>query len=122
MGSSDRIMNIDTTSDFIDCLTALGAEAKFDIEEGWNHEQTCIQSYTTNRLDWVFAHSRTSSGIDNAIAEDKIIESIQYYTIDGRKITEAPEAGLYIKRRVYNDGSVRCKKKAEVIPLHSEDS
>ena len=32
----------------------------FDIEQGWTHENTCIMSYTTPRLDWIFSHKTKS--------------------------------------------------------------
>lgn len=77
MGTSDRIMSVETASDFIDELNARGAITRLDIEEGWTHEVTCIQSYTTERLDWVFGHSRNSSSIENPVADDRIVKSIQ---------------------------------------------
>lgn len=51
MGTADTIMNVETTSDFIDKLNSLGGITKLDIEEGWTHEVTCVQSYTAPRLD-----------------------------------------------------------------------
>ena len=56
MGTSDKIMNVETTSDFINELKACNGITRFDVEERWTHEMTCIQSYTTHRLDWVFRH------------------------------------------------------------------
>lgn len=56
MGTSDRIMSVENTSNFINELNARNGITRFEIEEGWSHEMTCIQSYTTNRLDWVFSH------------------------------------------------------------------
>lgn len=110
MGTSDQIMSIETVSDFKDELNAHDGITMFEIEEGWTHEMTCIQSYTTNRLDWVFSHNRNSSGIENTAMENKIIESMQYYSIDGRILSEAPGKGVYIIRRTYKDGSVTSSK------------
>lgn len=110
MGTSDRIMSVETASDFIDKLNARGAITRFDIEEGWTHEVTCIQSYTTERLDWVFGHSRNSSGIENPVADDKIVKSVQYFSLDGRQLSESPCNGLYIRRLIYNDGTVASFK------------
>ena len=106
MGTSDRIMSVETASDFIDELNARGAITKFDIEEGWTHEVTCIQSYTTERLDWIFGHNRNSSGIENPVAEDNIVKSIQYFSLDGRQLSESPCKGFYIERLIYSDGTV----------------
>lgn len=110
MGTSDRIMSVETASDFIDELNVRGAITRFDIEEGWTHEVTCIQSYTTERLDWIFGHSRNSSGIENTVADDKIVKSIQYFSLDGRQLSESPCNGLYIERLIYNDGTVASFK------------
>lgn len=110
MGTSDRIMSVEAASDFIDELKARGAIAKFDVEEGWTHEVTCIQSYNTERLDWVFGHSRNSSGIENTVADEKIVESVQYYSLEGRSLTKSSCKGFYIKRLIYNDGTVTSIK------------
>lgn len=110
MGTSDRIMSVETASDFISELNSIGAITRFDIEEGWTHEMTCIQSYTTERLDWVFGHSRNSSGIENTVADDKIVESVQYYSLEGRLLQEIPSKGFCIKRLIYSDGSVASIK------------
>ena len=111
MGTSDRIMSVETTSDFIAELIARNGITRFDIEEGWTHEMTCIQSYTTHRLDWVFGQSNNPSGIENPTADNKIIESVQYYSIDGRMLSEPPSKGLYIIRYVNKDGSITALKK-----------
>lgn len=110
MGTSDRIMSIETASDFIDELNARGATTKFDIEEGWTHEVTCIQSYNTERLDWVFGYSRNASGIENPVADDKIVKSVQYYSLDGRLLSESPCKGFYIERLIYNDDTIASFK------------
>lgn len=111
MGTNDRIMSIETTSDFINELNARNGITRFEIEEGWTHETTCIQSYTTHRLDWVFSHRRNPSGIENPTADNSIIESVQYYSPDGRILSEPPCKGLYIIRCVNKDGTVTSLKK-----------
>lgn len=58
MGTADQIMSISTVTSFINQLTALGGECIFETEEGWTHEITCIQSYTTRRLAWVINHTK----------------------------------------------------------------
>lgn len=105
MGTSDRIMSVETTSDFINELNARNGITKFEVEDGWTHEMTCIQSYTTHRLDWVFSHGSNPSGIENPMAGNNFIKSVQYYSIDGRILSEPPSKGLYIIRCVNKDGS-----------------
>lgn len=111
MGTSDRIMSVETTADFINELNARNGITRFEIEEGWTHEITCIQSYTTQRLDWVFSHGSNSSGVENTTAGKKIIDSMQYHSIEGRALSEPPSKGLYIVRCVNKDGSVTTLKK-----------
>ena len=105
MGTSDRIMSVETTSDFINELNARNGITKFEVEDGWTHEMTCIQSYTTHRLDWVFSHGSNPSGIENPMAGNNFIKSVQYYSIDGMILSEPPSKGLYIIRCVNKDGS-----------------
>lgn len=115
MGMADTIMNVETTSDFIDKLNSLGGITKLDIEEGWTHEVTCVQSYTAPRLDWIFGHSRNSSGIVDPARDYKILESIQYYSLDGRPLSESPSEspykGFYIERLRYDDGTIAAVRK-----------
>lgn len=56
MGTADVIMSLKTAQAFVENLEAQGIETRFEIGEGWTHEVTCIESYTTSRLDWVFSH------------------------------------------------------------------
>lgn len=57
MGTADRIMNLDAVRLFTDSLTQAGGEARLDVEYDWTHEQTCEESYTPARLDWLFNHA-----------------------------------------------------------------
>jgi predicted peptidase len=58
MGTADEIMDIDTVADFCNQLALLGNDIQFEIEDGWTHETTCTESYTTLRLDWIFSHHK----------------------------------------------------------------
>lgn len=58
MGTADVIMNLETAQTFVGQLKAQGVDTKFETGDGWTHEVTCIESYTTQRLDWVFSHKR----------------------------------------------------------------
>ena len=111
MGTADRIMSVETTSRFIAELNALGATTQFDVEEGWTHEVTCIQSYTSKRLDWVFSHRTDDSGVANPPVTEKIIQTIQYFTVDGKLLPERPCKGLYLERITYTDASVLLTKR-----------
>lgn len=101
------------------CISESKAENGFAFSKiialgiGWTHEMTCIQSYTAHRLDWVFSHGSNSSGIENPTVDNNIIESMQYYSIDGRILSEPPCKGLYIIRCVNKDGVVTSLKKVK---------
>lgn len=58
MGTADNIMSITAVEAFLGGLDSLGATYCYDVEEGWTHQQTCIESYTAPRLDWIFSHVR----------------------------------------------------------------
>lgn len=58
MGTADVLMNMQNAIDFIAQLKASGVDASIETEEGWTHEDTCKKSYTTQRLDKVFAHKK----------------------------------------------------------------
>ena len=72
---------------------------------------TCVQSYTAPRLDWIFGHRRNFSGIVNPARDYKILESIQYYSLEGRPLSEAPYKGFYIERLRYDDGTIATVRK-----------
>ena len=42
---------------FLDKVAAAGGTYRYDIGEGWDHETTCRESFTAERLDWVFGAS-----------------------------------------------------------------
>lgn len=58
MGTSDNIMSITTVEAFRDEVETKGGTIRLDMEQGWTHANTCEQSYTDERLDWLFSHIR----------------------------------------------------------------
>lgn len=59
MGTADKIMGEDVRSNVFKLIQNLAEhsdEVKMKIVDGWTHEDTCIKSYTTERLDWIFRH------------------------------------------------------------------
>lgn len=108
MGTADTIMNVETTSDFIDKLNSLGGITKLDID--WTHEATCVQSYTAPRLDWVLSHTLESSGIGNTNFDNTEIKYVMRFSPDGRILREDTTKGFYIERTVFTDGSVTVRK------------
>lgn len=111
MGTADRIMSVETAADFITELTAKGGEARMETEEGWTHEMTCIQSYTTPRLDWVFAHRRFPTGIVATELSASPADQVRFYSPDGCRLPSKPAKGLYIKRRRSREGAVTTVKR-----------
>lgn len=54
MGTADNLMKIEPVESFIEQLGACGVVSRFETEEGWSHARTCEDSYTEDRLDWIF--------------------------------------------------------------------
>lgn len=101
MGTEDRIMNLDTVRDFVDSLRTYGDEVEFDIEQGWTHENTCIMSYTTQRLDWVFGHQSKNPQTDIQEHISAVERSTAVYNLQGQKMRGSPGellSGIYISR------------------------
>lgn len=111
MGTGDKIMNIETVKDFLSELDDIGALYRFDIEEDWSHEDVCTQSYTIERLDWVFSYSRqsTQNTISDVTPNQRTLQKSEYITPSGQ-IVHVPSGGLYIIRRTYSDNSVEVSK------------
>ena len=112
MGTADKIMKISNVEDFLRDMDAYNAEYKLEIEDGWTHEDVCKKSYTDERLDWLFKHTRgAETGIASvADSEDNVLK-VRWFTISGQKLAEAPkQKGIYIKTSIFADGSVSSKK------------
>lgn len=100
MGLADKIMNDDVRAiaeDFISQLEALGDDVRYEAVEGWSHETTCIQSYTTARLDWVFSHRKTpSAGITTVTIDCPTNLDPNWYTLQGQIISRPTAPDIYI--------------------------
>ena len=59
MGTEDTWAPLEQVNlqSFLNEVAAAGGTYRYDIGEGWDHETTCQQSFTTERLDWVFGTS-----------------------------------------------------------------
>ncbi len=106
MGTADNIMKISNVEEFLTAMDAYNAEYNFDTEEGWTHEDVCKKSYTDERLDWVFSHSKEpATGIADIGNTDNKTISTTWYSANGRKLESEPsQRGVYIKKCVYDNG------------------
>ena len=97
MGLADKVMGSDvrtTVETMVAQLQTLGDDVVYDTVEGWTHEMTCIQSYSTPRLDWLFAHRR---GQANDLTTPSTDTGDDYwYDLLGRRFAAPPTHGLYI--------------------------
>lgn len=75
------------------------------------HVPASRPAVTAYRLDWIFGHTRNSSGIENPETDCKILESVQFYSLDGRPLSESPFKGFYIEHLRYNDSSIATVKR-----------
>lgn len=110
MGTADAIMKVETAASFVEELKALDDDVRMDVEEGWTHETTCIQSYTTARLEWVFSHRRgTSSAILRPTSVSQVVSS-QFFSIDGKRLSNPVASKLIIRRDILADGTTKVTK------------
>ncbi len=111
MGTDDRIMEIENVTDFALQLEGRGAKYLFEVEDGWSHEDTCIKSYTENRLKWVFSNTKQheNSGITPVTTEQGVVIETKYWTLSGVPV-ENPSSVFYIIQQKYADSSVRTRK------------
>lgn len=112
MGTADRIMKISNVEAFLKDMDADNAEYRFEIEDGWTHEDVCKNSYTGERLDWLFKHTRASAtGIVNIGGKGGKAVKILWFTVSGQRLEDAPkQRRIYIKTSIYADGSIASKK------------
>lgn len=110
MGTADAIMKVETAASFVEELKALDDDVRMDVEEGWTHEITCIQSYTTARLEWVFGHRRgTPSAISQPTSVSQVVSS-QFFSIDGKRLSNPVTDKLIIRRDILADGTTKVTK------------
>lgn len=110
MGTADAIMSIDKVTAFTGAVAALGGTFRFETVNGWTHEDTCERSYTTDRLSWVFSHTRAlTPAAVTPITETAPVTARDLYCLDGRRLSEGQAAtlrGLFIERLHHADGTV----------------
>ncbi len=58
MGTMDKIMSIESVKSFAEQVNAYGGNIRLEVEDGWTHEQTCIESYTSERLKTLFEYKK----------------------------------------------------------------
>lgn len=99
MGTADKIMKISNVESFLKEMDLYDAEYKMDIEEGWTHEDVCSNSYTEERLNWLFQHTKQSAAaISDVSKEGNNIVKVVWYSVSGQRLaTEPKEIGVYIK-------------------------
>jgi len=99
MGLADKIMGSDvrtTVETFVGQLEALGDEVRYETVAGWTHETTCIQSYSAERLDWVFSHKRGQT--TDLTTPVTYITDNAWYDLSGRRFATPPAHGVYIHK------------------------
>ena len=98
MGGADKIMDGEVRTiaeNFISQLNALGDDTRYEVVAGWSHEVTCKQSYSAQRLDWVFSHTREVVDGISATSVRPASEDA-WYTMQGVSIPKPSFAGVYI--------------------------
>ena len=94
MGTADNMMSIPAVEQFQTEVLAVGGTLILETEQGWSHPTTCEQSYTDQRLDWLFSWRRgNSTGINATTSITPLSASI--YDLNGRKVS-TPTKGIYL--------------------------
>lgn len=110
MGTEDRIMAIQDVTDFTARLDRLSAKYVFEVEDGWSHEDTCIKSYTAERLKWVFSNIKAPESAVAAINVTPYVVKTYCYTLTGY-LSQHPSDGIYIIKEYLSDGSINITKR-----------
>lgn len=113
MGTADRIMSISNVEPFLAQLDTFGGEYRYDIEDGWTHEDVCKNSYTEPRLNWIFSHTGSSSdGIAPLVStalENVLL--VEWHDLSGRLLPVMPKQhGIYLKTTLFTDGKCETRK------------
>lgn len=97
MGTADAMMSIPDVETFMAEVIAAGGSVRLDTEEGWSHPTTCEQSYTDERLAWLFSQVRDAgTDIHSLSPAPSSLSERNIYDLGGRPIT-LPASGIYIK-------------------------
>lgn len=112
MGTADKLMKISNVEDFLKEMDGYNAEYEFDIEDGWTHEDVCKNSYTDERLAWVFKHTKApATNIEDIKDKDSKPAEIVWYSISGQRLLSTPtHKCIYIKTTFYSNGSTSSEK------------
>lgn len=98
MGLADKVMDSDVraaVATMVSQLQTLGDEVVYDVVRGWTHEMTCIQSYSTHRLDWLFAHQRGQE--TNLTTTSTNTENDSWYDLAGRRYDSPTTPSIYVR-------------------------
>ena len=83
-----------------------------NIEDGWTHEDVCKNSYTDERLAWLFKHTKgQTTGITSSVNDDNKVVHVVWYSLNGQMIASEPvQKGIYIKNSFYSNGKSVTEK------------
>ena len=95
MGTADALMSIDDVETFKADVIATGGTVLLNIENGWSHPITCEESYTDERLDWLFSHTRSNATGIRDVSKGKT-SNAAIYSLSGRRLSY-PTRSIYIR-------------------------
>ncbi len=97
MGTADALMKMEPVETFVEKLREAGGHVMFEKEEGYSHAQTCTDSYTDDRLAWVFENSKQATGISDAprLNDKGGMRNDKCYNLSGQRLTQL-QRGLNI--------------------------
>ena len=99
MGTADAIMKVETAASFVEELKALDDDVRMDVEEGWTHETTCIQSYTTARLEWVCSHRRGTPSA--SVRPTSVSQVVSSQSLSTASVSATPSPANSLSEGIY---------------------
>jgi len=104
MGTKDAIMSVTPVSNMQASVTALGGTMLLDVVDGWTHQETCEQSYTKERLDWLF--SQTKGALTGDVNCDGTVDVADINTVINIVLGKDDGSGNKSRADVNNDGAI----------------
>lgn len=93
VGGEDPQRNIAAIRSFFARLAAVdGKGARLDVEDDWNHRETCEWSFTADRLDWLF--SVEDSSVGNILCQPTAADDV--FDLNGRHVVDPKAGSIYI--------------------------
>ena len=97
MGTDDTIMDVSPVEELRQQVTQNNGTMIMDVEEGWTHQYTCENSFTEERLSWLFSQVRDLSLTVSDVPDVNNDTEPAIYNLQGMRVTDDYK-GIKIKK------------------------